>query len=43
MSAVSAWLARRGLDPRETRRRALGGVVLGLTVVAVDHVLRMGS
>ncbi|WP_302480212.1 hypothetical protein [Sphingomonas bacterium] len=37
------WLLERGFDPDAIRRRALGGVVLGLTVVAVDHVLRMGS
>ena len=43
MSRVSAWLVRRGLDPRETMRRAVAGAVLGLTVVAVDHLLRMGS
>ena len=40
---MSAWLRTRGMDPVAIKRRAIGGVILGLTVVAVDHVLRMGS
>ncbi len=40
---MSHWLSARGFDPDAIRRRAIGGMILGLTVVAVDHVLRMGS
>ena len=43
MSGVAGWIRRAGLDPDTVKRRALGGVVLGLTVVLIDRVMGFGS
>jgi hypothetical protein len=43
MARVDAWMVRAGLDPNAVKRRALGGVILGLTVVAIDRVMGFGS
>ena len=43
MSALTGWLVRAGFDLDALRRRVLGGVVLGLTVVAIDRVMGFGS
>ncbi len=43
MNRVNALIVRAGLDPAAIRRRALGGVIIGLTVVAIDRVMGFGS
>ena len=43
MSGVVDWMARAGIDADAVKRRAFGGVVLGLTVVLIDRVMGFGS
>ncbi|MGR6328089.1 hypothetical protein ACU5AX_03385 [Sphingomonas sp. XXL09] len=43
MNRVNAFILRAGLDPAAVKRRALGGVIIGLTVVAIDRVMGFGS
>ncbi len=40
---MAGWMARAGIDADAVKRRALGGVVLGLTVVLIDRVMGFGS
>ena len=43
MTRVSDWMLRAGLNPDNVKRRALAGVIIGLTVVAIDRLLGMAS
>ncbi|WP_275402079.1 hypothetical protein [Sphingomonas aracearum] len=43
MRSPASWLAARGMNPDAVKRRALAGMVIGLTVVAIDRVMGFGS
>jgi len=43
VNRAAGWIERRGLDPVALRRRALGGVFIGLMVVLIDRVMGFGS